>query len=529
MIIQDQGPVAPVSKATVLLKEITDRKQATPSSIASETVGFSEITETLSRLRLHGPNEQESSLIDEAPGSIDSEAAIFIHPPLDEVQRMENLYLDLPAIYQESSDCSDGNPYRDIEGDLAGAPNAKKAASKPNLHPGPTRAHGPIVHLSETHRPGICDPSVSDFDGWKTYGARSVARSRTVYAINDEDLTRNRISGSRLQELLSSPKLSRITTLFQGLISERNTYVDEMEHREKAHRHLILAVEAGIDLNDAMIPFSDARLPLLVFRDQEKIKGSIDIHWCVSEILRLLSCLLCFRCDFTINWCLCYLSKLSKVVSKAERHAIFQAFLILSAFNISQQFEHVDARQVYFSSNCKVEIAKDKAHRLFGVLVFYFDPFRAPTQLESKRLPKNWSLETASTRFKDCEGSLSQIAFRLVTALRVVQRYPNTAYKFKQASPALLSVDEDVSWVYLWALASCPKDEFLRSEELRSSHGEEYAFDSCEARVLEGIAVAEGRLSFIDALFEAPGSFPENLYLLSRLSHVEIVGKVKGH
>ena len=116
---------------------------ATPPSITCETE-ISEITETLSRLRLclDEQYEQEGSLVSDESGSIDSKVAVMIHPPANEIEISENLYLDLPIIYQEVQ-----NP-----------------AAKPQ---GATRRqlrHRSDLQMSETHKPGAYCPTLSPFE-----------------------------------------------------------------------------------------------------------------------------------------------------------------------------------------------------------------------------------------------------------------------------------------------------------------------------------------------------------------------------
>ena len=109
---------------------------------------------------------------------------------------------------------------------------------------------------------------------------------------------------------------------FRGLVVERNTYEDDMNHEEKAHQHHIIAIEAEIPLgrfdhcvgrktlrgtaefsdnqSTAIDPFSETvptsdiiatsillySSQLLLDRESSSLTYTVDEQWCLSEIIR---------------------------------------------------------------------------------------------------------------------------------------------------------------------------------------------------------------------------------------------------
>ena len=90
-----------------------------------------------------------------------------------------------------------------------------------------------------------------------------------------------------------SEALSQLKFFFPRQIIERKTYADEMLHQEKAHQHIMLAIESrqsSQSINSSPRDELARPVPFYLMENQKEcsVRGSLDVSWCVSEILRTL-------------------------------------------------------------------------------------------------------------------------------------------------------------------------------------------------------------------------------------------------
>ena len=391
----------------------------------------------MSRLRLGKEGSQSGSLADSASGSLDSEAAHLVHPPEDSGQKAENLFVR-----------------------------------------NPTPASGPIVlfsqrprkavlQSSETHHPGTYCPSVSEFDWWPMYSASSTIRSSPLYAANDDDFRLRSIFDISFEEsrtnIVNHPG---VMELFGELIYPRNTYEDEMVYREKAHHHLVLVTEAHIGSADTHLPnlYQNYLMPWDVLLHCNRIiaEDSIDIPWCVSEILRTMVWEL--RHTSVSEIFIQLLACLNDFVSGSQKQKIADAFTILISIKV---FNSYNPHLLQSSDNhgiLPLRIRR-KVIRMGLALVRYFDPLRARANVARS---DSIIVRSAIVRLKS--ASLPRTAFRLITALRCAQSDSSWKhiYKFKDGvdpvwdvinelnQPSLM--DRELDWMALWTVLSLKTD-----------------------------------------------------------------------
>ncbi|KAI9655976.1 MAG: hypothetical protein M1821_005037 [Bathelium mastoideum] len=439
---------------------LNPRHSPTPSDIACETERFSDIAEALSQLRLGKQDSQSESLSDHGSGSFDSEVALMVYAPKDPAQKAWNSCVNLDAISQGLGGQSDKN--QDDNALEVKADAASLVAEVPRNKPRPRSPiweQGPIVSLSqrqrravmrssETHDPGAYCLAVSKFDWWCTYIVSSkinsrpllstidshppspIHNSRPLYAANDDDLPLHHFDESDDEEALSKFMSNAWSTeTFRGLINLRNTYADEMAYREKAQQHLVLATEAGITPREESKPFpihyqfNELPWDILLKRDQIIEKNSIDIPWCVSEVLRITAH------DYLRTLRLAQLFGdlylVTKYVSHSEKQKIFDAFKDLTTLMVFCQY----IKGIPLSP----DNYRDCAPRLQTVcamgsaLMWYFDPFRPRAYVARP--------ETLAVSLLAIDGwkntSFPMTAFRLITGLRYVQEFDNCRWCFK--------------------------------------------------------------------------------------------------
>ncbi|KAI9703521.1 MAG: hypothetical protein M1820_005825 [Bogoriella megaspora] len=455
--------------------ELKPLRSPTPSDIVSETERFSDITEAMSELRL-GEDNQSESLADDVSGSFDSDVALMVHPHKDSFQQFENLYTNLHTISQdlgEHSNINQDDKALETEADTS-SPGAKgRLRSKSSkraygrIVPFSQRRRRPIPQSSETHHPGTYCPSVSKSGWWPEYVLFSTNNSRPLYAADDDNLPSYRAFERRFEEFLSECTTAPITTeLFEGLIFKPNTYADEMAYREKVHQHLILAIEAGIPPPEVSerspILYQTVLLPWVILLKYDVIiaKDSIDVLWCISEILRNTVSDLVQRHKFEEVFL--QIDVVTRFVADSDKEKIFDAFRFMIS---AMKFLNYDPHLLQPSDNdgllpLPLRI-REKVLDIGPLLMQYFDPFRhhldvdqPETVLESS----DFDLAIASMS----SNSLPMIAFRLITALRYLQAHRDCTFEFKADKyplkivaaeldqPGSAFTEHDWRWLWIW-------------------------------------------------------------------------------
>ena len=468
----------------------------TPPSIDYETERFSEITDTLSRLRL-GEQDQQGSISTEDPlESINSKSAVMnLNLPVDPAQRAENLLTNIATIYGEPDDEMSGPVDHGVTDTEAAerrpetetcetdSRNEHLALAQGTVTRSSRRRGKERPHIPDTPRPGAYSPSLSEFDWWETFGKWSSSRSVPLYALNDESIVEGYSAATILDEQLSRVnKILGLQKWFQGFIIERNTYANEMSHREQAHHHFILATEAGISMVDQpqrSYVISTVLLPIMLigYRNKYNLQGSVCVPWCVSEGLRSVILNL-----FTFsNWRLILMSlrQISSVLCESEKNNMFNSFLGLATFSLSriditQAMQHSDSIYGPRFSATPDENWPGGLQRM-KIFVDYFDPSRPSMSAVSEQaLPDNFTQGDGCRYLKYHKNSLPELAFRLVTAIRYVQQTlgnPGDFESIKSLLPTLHKEfrspdgNEDMVWTRLWCFARCPPDISQRGGE----------------------------------------------------------------
>ncbi|KAI9684617.1 MAG: hypothetical protein M1822_005705 [Bathelium mastoideum] len=483
------------------------RRSPTPSDIASETERFSDVTGAMSQLCLGEQDDQNESLSDHASGSFDSEVALTVYAPKDPAQKAWNSFVNFDVISQDLGGQSDSNQddnVLDVEAEAANlvaeAPRNKPHTRSPmwergRIVPLSQRQRRPAPQSSETHDPGAYCPAVSKFHWWRTYTVSSeinsrllsstidsrplspTNNSRPLYAANDNDLPFYRFREKAFEENLSKDN-SWIADAFRGLIYTRDTYADEMAHREKAHQHLMLAIEAGITPVETGRPLPNyyqiTELPwmILLKRDEIIAKISIDIPWCISEILRTTVYEFMYR--FSFKKLFLRLRALTELVSDSVKQKIFDAFHI---FLPARVFGIYNPNLLQHSDNHGVlpPRIRNKVVEMGAALMWYFDPIRPRAYVARPELTRDLVPRSAFLGLKIT--SLPITAYRLITGLRYVQGYRNRRYAFKGDQDPIAAVAKELDqpssahreleWFDLWTVLSpphvpCPDHEDMR-------------------------------------------------------------------
>ena len=419
--------------------------------------------------------------MDEPPDPIDSEASIIdLHVPIDPVQREENLLTNIAIIYGESEEETPGRMDHGVAETEAAVHTVEAEAHETDSCSGrhaealgtttrsSRRRRKARPQVSETRRPGAHSPSLSDFDWWEMFGRWSSSRSFPLYAINDEDIKLNYDIAEHLEHNFSVLNRSfHLDKLFPGLVIERNTYADEMNHREQVHQHYMLAVEADICRSTPLDLDWDRNmflsLDMIRYRNEFGPKTTVSTRWCVSEGLRGVVLDLMTIPDWSIT--LGFLDQISLVISESDKNNMFDsilgfATLVLSCLNVTRDPQYPDYSWKSWS------FGEDGLWKLRQLNLFleYFDPYRPPTAFEEEQ-----SLQaTDRTRFniqylERYKDSIPGNAFQIITAVRSVQQDSHYQSIFESTVTSIPSLrkeayssdgSEATTWFALWCLAN---------------------------------------------------------------------------